>query len=307
MATLLDPSMFVDKLCSPATGAKLTIEGSAARCTQTSETYPIHDRIIDFVRPTDLDDTARNELAGNDIIKTAEEIHDYAHKYEADSVLGHYTATDIELIVGHLRRIGARELCCLGAGGGMEVKRILASYRLDRVYASDIVLDKCRVVPLSLEAFDVELGLFASDFDHCPWADTNCPVLIHQALHHTGEAMHRTLAALLERGFRHLILAEPTGNAVVRVLRTLGLAQRIEYSGVRPGRMQLGTARRLAKERGYTLHADTNWLLPKDYLHMLTRGRRGPEKLALRLVDGLSRATNAFQVGNNSVCCFTRN
>lgn len=306
MAAILKPEAFLSRLRSPLVGASLHLVDGAVQCQATGKLFPVVDGVIDFVVPEELDGIAKGELEGNDFLQSSEDVAKYVHKYEDDVIHGHYTDQDIDLIVDHLRRLGARELCCLGAGGGMEVRRILRRYALERVFCSDIVVDKCKVVPLTLEEFNVDVGLFASDFDHCPWADLDTPVLIHQALHHTGEAMHGTLAALLSRGYRCLIMAEPTGNALIRALGAIGLAQRVEYSGVRPGRLQVETARKLAQECGYEFSIQTNWMFPKDYLHIATRGRPTPDRLAMKLVDGLSKITRPFALGNNSVSCFLR-
>lgn len=306
MAKQLAVADFASHLRSPVERAPLKLAHDALVCTITGKRFPIRDEIVDFVDASILDDVAQGELAGNDFVATGKEMEEYAHKYDAYPAARHVTEKDIDLVVDCLRKIGSDELCCLGAGGGMEAMMVAQRYPLKRVFCSDISLNKHRVVLVSLRDLDIQVGLFASDFDHCPWAGTDVPLLIHQALHHTGAGMHRTLHTLLGYGFKNVILVEPTKHFLTGWLARIGFAQRVEYSGVKPGRLDIAEVASYAKEFGYVMRITTNWSFPPDYFRNLGGNNRFIGGALLRLSDVMSWFTNFVHCGNNSVCWLSK-
>ena len=306
MATQLAVADFIQHLRSPVRRSTLRLDGDAVFCSETGKRFPIHDQIVDFVDPEILDDVAKGELAGNDFVATAAEMEAYASKYDSYPAARHVTTKDNDLIVECLRSIGSDSVCCLGAGGGMEAMLIARKYPLKKIYCSDIVFNKNRVVLVSLRDQPVEVGLFASDFDHCPWAGTDIPLLIHQALHHTGAGMHDTLRQLLGYGFKDIILVEPTKHALTGLLATFGLAQRVEYSGVKPGRLDVPLVGALAREFGYRMSITTNWSFPPDYFRYLGGNNRLIGATLLGAFDCISWCTNFLRFGNNSVCWLSK-
>ena len=52
---------------------------------------------------------------------------------------------------------------------------------------------------------------------------------------------------LLAQGYKAILLVEPTSNALIKCLARRGLAQRVEYSGVKPGRLEIGELYRLCE------------------------------------------------------------
>lgn len=306
MAKQLALTDFLHHLRSPVERAPLIYSDDNLICSVTRKRFPIKDEIVDFVEPQILDNIALGELSGNDFVGSDADMEAYIRKYDSYPAARHITTKDINLVVKYLRQIGSDELCCLGAGGGMEAMLIAQKYPLKRIYCSDIAQSKHRVVLRSLQSLDLQVGLFASDFDHCPWAATEIPLLIHQALHHTGSGMHQTLRTLLSYGFRNLILVEPTKHVLTGALARFGLAQRVEYSGVTPGRLDIAEVHSCATKFGYRMTITTNWSFPPDYFRILGGHNRIIGSGLLKTFDGISWCTNLLSCGNNSVCWLSK-
>jgi hypothetical protein len=146
----------------------------------------------------------------------------------------------------------------------------------------------------------MELGLFTSDLDACPVKSKNIPILIVNALHHT-EDMHGALEQLLGKGYRNILLVEPTNNILLRFLASRGFARRIEYSGVYPGRLELRKLHAFGAAYNYRVSVTTGWALPEDYYRRLFGGSRRLEHAVLALLDMFSAVTNLVKFGNYSV------
>ena len=71
--------------------------------------------------------------------------------------------------------------------------------------------------------------------------------LVFQALHHTSD-IHIALDSLLRNNFSTLVVVEPTTNWLIEFLAKLGLAKRVEYSGLNPSWLNLSEAKRIADE-----------------------------------------------------------
>jgi hypothetical protein len=100
--------------------------------------------------------------------------------------------------------------------------------------------------------------------DSCPVRLENAAVIVFEALHHTPD-MHVTIDRLLARRYRCIAFVEPTSNALIRWAARRGLAQRKEYSGCIPGRLDLGRLAQMARAHNYAVTRTTLWELPEDY------------------------------------------
>ncbi|MHC1767834.1 MAG: trans-aconitate 2-methyltransferase [Verrucomicrobiia bacterium] len=193
---------------------------------------------------------------------------------------------------------GVTPICFLGAGSGYEARELAAKVQLGTILCSDLAYTMLAVVPRTLDDVELRFGLFTSDLQNVPLRRSDSAVIIHEALHHTAD-MHETLRKLLAVGHARLILVEPVGNTLLRILAKFGLAQRVEYSGVRPGKLDLPRALRLASEHGYRATVWTGWEFPGDYYERFFTWV--PMCAFLKAVDFLSRIGRPLQFGNFAV------
>ena len=173
--------------------------------------------------------------------------------------------------------------------------------------SSDISATLPQVVPTTLSGFSGSLGVFSSDFEHCPVArDPSMLGLVYQALHHSEDA-HRALAALLKRNFDDLIVVEPVTNWIVELLAKAGLAKRQEYSGVEPDWMSLRRISEIADREGYSMRYRLWWELPPFVTDSKTV-RRWPVtgKLAFAITRAASWATSRFGLGSMAAIRLTK-
>jgi hypothetical protein len=149
-----------------------------------------------------------------------------------------------------------------------------------------------------LEGFEGELGLFAADYDHLPVRRRpGLAGFVYLALHHS-EDPHRSLERLLDRNFDHLVIVEPVTNRLVDVLARLGLARKLEYSGLRPVWFDIGRVRRIARERDYELEIQTWWEIPRNQLPRRVRKSRLAWRPLYAFAVGCSWLTRPFRVGS---------
>ena len=160
-------------------------------------------------------------------------------------------------------------LVALGTGYGTELKDLLTHIEINKLFVSDLAFTSMLMIhQVTLSSYTGKLCIFTSDLDLCPIKTVSLPILVHQALHHTSD-IHRAIEGLLKNGYVEMYFVEPADNFLIRFLARRGLAQRVEYSGVKPGRVNLGTLRKLCGLYGYDLKVKTRWEFPQDYLRRL--------------------------------------
>lgn len=304
MATLLAPSAFLRMLQCPRCGGDLAESPGVVHCAKCSAAYVISEEgVLEFVDLRALDQATAAELRGNTYDYSPERV---AQIMEAERLAGwgsYYARKrrrSIEQLARYLERVSTRQVFLLGVGSGREIAYLLHFLPLETVYCSDLSASVLRMVPERLKETDLRIGLFTSDLQSCPVAATGVPVIVVAALHHTA-AMHQTLEQLLSRGYQNLFLAEPISNALTRALARWGWAQRVEYSGMKPGRLDLKTLRRLCQEYGYEPSITTMWTFPDDYFARLQSRLGVSQRLFFVLIDALSTASNWFHGGNGAV------
>lgn len=296
--TTLHPEQVIEQFrCSCAADSCLRVEGDHATCQQCGRIYPIRDDILEFVDPAGLDDEKARELAGNSYRKfTPEFIRKMAAKDSWGVYHCHFHDLKIRHLLRYLNRLGDTPLASLGSGSGFELKMILKQRHFSRVFSSDLSYQNVLIVPYSLEAAATEVCLFTSDLDLCPLKDKAMPILIYEALHHTPD-MHATLEGLLRYGYANIFFVEPTGNWLVRALARLGLAQRVEYSGVKPGLLCLDQLRRLCAQYGYRASLTTMLEFPEDYFRKICPRDGAWQSFLLGCMDLMSRLLRPFHFG----------
>lgn len=305
MSTSLHPSEFLALLrcpCSPA--GDLVMDADAARCTQCGLRYPITAAgILELVNIDRLDAETARELRGNTFTWAAGQI-EQATQTERQAMWRNYYTRSRKASMAQTARVlqtlPGKEMFFLGCGRGRDIEYLLSFMPLHTVYASDLSLTALQVTPQRLQPYPLRVGLFTSDLNACPIAVQHIPVVVVNALHHT-EDMHATLEAMLGNGYRTIVLNEPANNWLIRGLARRGVAQRVEYSGVKPGRLELRTVSALAERYGYHMHATTSWVFPGDYYRRLLGRVPALQSLFLAALGLLSRLTNPVKFGNQVV------
>ncbi len=306
MATVLQPADYLHHLACPHCAAPgLQVDGAGSiRCDGCGSRYPVsEDGIIEFVDPTALSGQVADELQGNTYNLSSERI---AAIMAAERVAGWRTyyarqrRRSMQQLAQYMQELPVAEIVSLGTGSGREIAYLMDLLPLRTVYCSDLSLTALRMVPERLKDADIQLGLFTSDLGRCPLWSRDVPILVVAALHHT-EDMHATLERLLAHGYHDVLVVEPTSNALLQLLARRGLAHRVEYSGLHPGRLNHKALRAMAQQHGYRLSLTTLWVFPEDYFRRLnSRGRLSPQVFCAAL-DAFSMATNTIKLGNFSV------
>jgi hypothetical protein len=271
MSTLMEPEEFVPYFkCIQCGAGTLNFGDRVLTCPVCCKSYGISRNIIQFVKPEELDAEKKRELDGNTDLRDIETIQQIGSEMPSESDYYHYMRRvkiqDLLAFIG-TRRMDA--LVALGTGYGTELKDLLRHIEINKLFVSDLAFTSLLMIePFTLSSYAGKLCIFTSDLDLCPIKTVSLPILVHQALHHTPD-IHRTIEELLKNGYVEMYFVEPADNCLIRFLARRGLAQRVEYSGVKPGRVNLGTLRRLCGVYGYDLKVKTRWEFPQDYLRRL--------------------------------------
>jgi hypothetical protein len=302
MAKTLHPQQFLHILHCPCSAeASLSWNGSDVVCQRCARLFPVRHDILDLVDEPSLDSETRRELRGNTVSLDDQSIEYNASKDERSGQYYTYLSEKkMACLLRYLDRISCSALISLGSGTGYEIKCLSKRLPLETVYASDLSFTILYVARYTLQDVDIDFGRFTSDLQHCPVKSSDIPILIYEALHHTND-LHATLEDLLKARHSNLFLVEPTENVFIRWLARWGLAQRVEYSGLKPTRLRLGTLRSLCRRYGYRARITTQWVIPDDYFRLMCRNSRVLEQTVLFLVELLSGVGNVVKFGNVAI------
>ncbi len=309
MAVLLHPQDFLHLLrCPLPDKGQLIWKGTHVVCGSCGREFPVTEDILELIDPSSLDAETRRELTGNTIPLDEESIHKMASKDEWSDYISHLSNKKIERLAEYLDRLGAPQLISLGSGSGFEIKCLLKldkkktvlKKRIETVLSSDLSYSALYIAKYTLKDFEVRLGRFTSNLDSCPVAEVRIPVLIYDALHHTQD-MHAALERLMAANYLHILFVEPSTNALIRWLAKRGHAQRIEYSGLKPGRLNIRALRSLCAKRGYHATIATRWEFPEDYFLRYFGTSGFARQIFLFFQDLLSAVTCPFRFGNTAI------
>lgn len=301
MATILHPTHYLhilNCLC-PDHGSLAHTDGKVV-CRRCNRTFSIRHNILEFINMAELDAHKLRELQGNTYELTQETIERMASKDMWSEYYSHFSEKKIQYLLRYLDRIKCNQIFSLGSGTGYELKKLLSLKKFDTVYSSDLSYTALRIVPYTIEQFDVKVGLFTSDLEYCPIKCKDVPVLIYEALHHTND-LHFTIEQLLIRNYHQILFVEPTSNFVIRYLARKGLAQREEYSGLKPKWLELNKLHKLCRKHGYKAFVTTIWEIPEDYFRKLCKRENIAQKIFLFLIDIISLSTNLLNFGSFSI------
>lgn len=287
-------------LCCPFDQSKLKTTKEALICSNCSRKFNITNKIIEFVDPKNLDKKTRRELKGNFYKLDKKTIETYATKDEWSSYHIHCSDKKFDLILKKLNQLKSTGIFSLGSGTGFEIKKILNKKKLEPVFSSDLSFTATMIVPYTLEKNSVKACLFTSDLNFPPVIPTKkMPILVYEAMHHTGD-IHLTLDKLLERGYKDIILVEPTTNFLIRILAKFNLAERVEYSGEKPSLLDLAKVKKLIKKHKYEAEMVSLWEFPEDFFRKIFGQSIFMEKIFLKFMDGVSFIGNVFKIGSMS-------
>lgn len=302
---ILHAADFIQSLYDPYTGGEaLTLSGDTVMDEKFDKKYRVTHDITEFVEFDSVDDHKKQEISYTFAYKDDEKINEQLLKHTWSGYYNYFQTGKFHQILKLVARCDQDEFAVLGCGSGYDVGQLIfLGAKPRRIYASDLSIHSVRIVPHQLRQFGYagELALFTSDLDYVPLRSRAVPIIVFEALHHTPE-MHHSIEKLLKYGYDNVIFVEPTNNFLIRWLAKRGLAQRIEYSGLKPGRLDLPRLRAMAAEQGYALSIRTLWEFPEDYFRRLP-GNRVPlvEWTFLRALSVWSALSNLVKFGNMSI------
>jgi hypothetical protein len=295
------PKYFCCPSCLTTIISKLKVIKNGLHCSQCKNNYRIKNGILEFVIYNDLNKETRRELKGNSFALTKSNIKHYASKDTWSSYYYHFVNQKFTYLISYLNTFRFKGLISLGSGPGFEIKEILKRKPIKTIFSSDLAFSATSVVPETLKDYDIDLCLFTSDLNKTPvLPNTSYPILIYEALHHTGD-MHLSIEKLLQKGYKNILFVEPSTNFLINILAKYGRAQRVEYSGLKPEFLNIGTLKKLSKKYNYALKIHTIWDIPEDYFRIICKNKSTLQSIILRFIDLISYVTNFFQFGSFAI------
>lgn len=295
------PKYFSCPFCATKLKSTLKVASNGLICKICTRKYQTKNNILEFVLHQDLDKETKRELKGNQISLSKENIKHYANKDGWSNYYNHFVNQKFDYLLSYLNSIPMKGIISLGSGPGFELKEILKRKKIGNIFSSDLAYSATTVVPIALKEYDINLCLFTSDLNHTPVIpNKTMPILIYEALHHTGD-IHFTIEDLLKRKFKNVLFVEPSTNFLIKILAKFGLAQRIEYSGLKPDFVDIEILKRLAKKYKYKLRIHTLWDVPEDFFRVICKKGSFIEPILLKIIDFISRTGDLFQFGSFAI------
>lgn len=310
MENLTLQEMLEDLSCCSCYKSSLSLGVNLAEelaCGSCRRRYPCEGSIPNFLLDERLDDTNRNEIAGNQIDHSDQtSVSHLASKDEWDPAYTRTLMYAINVVADFIKNYSEETvLISLGSGTGFELKKLCELRSFRRVYSSDISMTATQVVPMTLSTLEGKIGLFVAEFSHAPVIKREGVLgLVFQALHHTTDA-HVSLRSLLENTFLDLVIVEPTTNWFIEILAYVGIAKREEYSGLKPSWLNLSAVRAIAEQCGYRIRIRTWWEFPPQLRSLFDRTPT-LSRFVQTAVEGFSWITSCFNFGSMSAIHFTK-
>lgn len=292
--------------CYYTNGTTLKIKGESLVCNICRRKYKQTKKIIEFVQLKNLDKETRRELKGNTFALTKGNIKHYENKDQWSNYYNHSVEKKMQLLVNFLSQIKTSGLISLGSGPGFEIKQILKRKKIKTVFSSDLAFSATSVVPYTLKKFNINLFLFTSDLNLPPIrTDSKFPIVIYEALHHTGD-MVATIEKIVKKNYKHILLVEPCTNFLVKILARMGLAERVEYSGLKPEFLDLKKFAKAVNQYDYKVRIKTMWEVPEDYFRVICKKEGLLQTFLVALIDLISAVGNLFKFGNFAIISLER-
>ncbi len=297
-----------DFVCPACSSDRLRDVADAVSCDACERTFPHRQGVVDYVLEDRLDATSAREHTSNAIDLDSEKaVKRRVRKGERNPMLMAQMRRSMRAAHRLMAGVGPeRTLVSLGSGSGFELPLLLEHRTFALVYSSDLAWTSTALVPDVTRHLDGTLSLFAADFDHLPIRRRADHVgFVFLALHHADDP-HLSLERLLARNFDSLVLVEPITNRLVDALAHLGLARRVEYSGIRPEWLDVGRLRQIARTHGYAMCIETWWEVPRNVLPRRVRAWGYVWRPLVAVVEVLSLATRPFRFGSMAAIRFER-
>lgn len=284
----------------------LKIIKNGVQCKNCNNKYLIKNHILEFIKNNSLDKETKRELKGNTFRLSKKNIDHYATKDEWSSYYNHFVNQKFDYLIYYLNYIQMKGIVSLGSGPGFEIKEILKRKPIKTILSSDLAFSATSVVPHALKDFNINLILFTSDINYNPVIpDDDFPILIYEALHHTGD-IHLSIEKLFQNKYKNILFVEPTTNFIIKILAKFNLAQRIEYSGLKPDFLDINILKKLARKYNYKLKIRTLWEIPEDFFKVICKSESKLQTFLLTIIDKISALGNKFQFGSFSIVSLER-
>lgn len=281
--------------------SSLVYKDGILNCTKCKYRYPLRSKIAELINLKIISKQAKSELEGNEIKPTKENIKHYSQKDRWSKYYNHIVNQKISYLMNGLKNRNFKGLISLGSGPGFEIKEILKRKHFPLVFSSDIAFTATSIVSYTLNSFDTTVCLFTSDLNFSPVIpNPEFPIIIYEALHHTKNAVS-TLDSLMKKKYENILFVEPCTNFLVKLLASLGLAQRTEYSGVKPDFLDLEKIEKRAKKWGYKIKINTLWDIPEEYIGKVSKRGSATEKFIQDVIDIFSIVTNLINFGSFAI------
>lgn len=291
--------------CTCSQKATLLWDGKKVYCKKCERFYFFDkERILHLLDNEQLDEDAQRELKEHTYKRSADEIAKWVLTERANLWKDYYTLDrqqGIKKLAEYLSPHVEECICFLGVGTGREIEYLLQYIPLEKVICSDISGSNLEVVMPRLATYPVSVEwVLTSDLNYCPVTAHEVPIVVVNALHHTGD-MHEAIRRLLHYGYQNIFIFEPAGNWLISFFERRGLARRVEYSGVRPGRLDISRLRLMCASYGYQLNLQTMWSFPQDYFMRMGVESMMITRAFIGIVRTFSIITAPFEFGNSVI------
>jgi DNA-directed RNA polymerase subunit RPC12/RpoP len=300
------PKYFTCPFCFTKGKTSLTETTNGVRCKNCQRKFLVKNHILEFIVNKELDNETRRELKGNRISLAKKNIEHYANKDNWSNYYNHFVNKKFGYLIKYLDAVRMQGIVSLGSGPGFELKQLLKRKPIYTIFSSDLAYSTTRVVPVALKDFNIILCLFTSDINNTPVIPNDSfPILIYEALHHTGN-IHLSIEKLLQKRFKNIFFVEPSTNFMIKILAKFNLAQRVEYSGVKPDFLDIEKLKRLAKKYNYDLKIRTLWDVPEEYFRVICKKESLLQTILLGIIDLISTVGDKIQFGSFAVVALER-
>jgi uncharacterized protein YbaR (Trm112 family) len=309
MRVLAPSDCLADLICPACRSDRLRADESAIVCENCERAFPCRRGVADYVIPDQLDASGARRRAANAVELDSEKaVRRRLRRATAGNPLVRaQTRRSMRVVDKFMSGYGRRwTLVSLGSGPGFELPLLFERHTFARVYSSDIAWSSTSLVPQIMHCYRGELGLFAADFEHIPLTRRDDLVgFVFLALHRAADP-HRSLAAMLEQTFDHLVLVEPLSNPLVELLDRVRLACVPGYRATCPQRLQPRRMQEIAREHGFEMRMETWWEVPRWMLPRRVRKSRYGWVPLFLLGEAVSRALRERGLGTMAAVHFRR-
>jgi len=301
MLNIIPPQKLVDYVKCPFCYRSLTAETEYVKCQTCNKIFLIYkDIILNLIEEANLDLFAINELIANQCYVKTNSLNLSIQSNDIFLWKDYYSQSrkkSIQYLSHFIKNTKNNTIFFMGSGSGKEIQYLLNFLSFKTAICIDLSLPALSLIPVRLQNKEINLGLIASDIRNSIIIPKNIPIVFTNVLHHTQD-MHNVLEKYLTEKYQHILFIEPLDNFFISFLSAFGISKRIEYSGIKPGRLNIKLIRNMCKKYGYGISIKTLWSFPQDYYHKLFGNSIIIQKLFFLLINLFSDITNFIKFGN---------